>query len=59
MQITTTYERVEPTTSLGECFKVIQMYSSFDKAEIDEVEKFYQSVLKSATVMEVKADDNR
>ena len=58
MTITTTYERVEPTTAIGECFKVIQTYSSFDKSEIDEVEKFYTDVCKSATILEVNADED-
>lgn len=58
MTVTITYERLEPNTTVGERLKVVQTFTSFNKKEVDDMEKIYADALKSGTVIEeVKADD--
>ncbi len=58
MNVAITYERLEPTTSIGEGLKVTYTYSSFDKAEIDAMESVYDDAYKNGTIMEVNADED-
>ena len=52
MKVTITYERLEPNTTIGECLKIVQTFTSFNKKEIDDMEKIYADALKSGTVVE-------
>ena len=56
MQITITYERNKPTTSCGESLIVTTLYSSFNQAEIDDLEKTFDKAYKTGLIVEVNAD---
>lgn len=44
MKVSTTYQRLMPTTADGHIIKVITYYSSFDKTEIDNFQEDLRSI---------------
>lgn len=54
MRIITTYQRYTPDTNNGEQIAVTTVYSSHNKAEIDEVEKTLRQKIGSGVISEVK-----
>lgn len=58
MKTTITFERLMPTTADGELIKVTTLYSSFDKEEIDNLQKDLQkSIGAGITMLETENDD--
>ena len=53
MKITTTFERLMPTTADGHIIKITQYISSFDKAEIDKTQEELRKSIGAGIVSEV------
>lgn len=51
MKTIITFERLTPTTADGELIKVITLYSSFDKEEIDNLQKDLQKSIGAGITM--------
>ena len=51
MKATTTFERLNPTTADGEMIKVITLYSSFNKEEIDNLQADLQKSIGAGITM--------
>lgn len=52
MKSATTFERLMPTTADGHIIKVTTFYSSYNKEEIDELQKELQKSIGSGIVSE-------
>lgn len=59
MKVAITYERLKPSTSVGEGLRVIYTYTSMDKSEIDAMETIYDETIKARLEVEVKADADK
>lgn len=58
MKISTTYERLMPTTADGHIIKVTQYYSSFDKDEIDRLQEDMKKQIGTGIISEVITNDD-
>ena len=58
MKISTTYERLMPTTADGHIIKVTQYYTSFNKDEIDKAQEELEKTIGAGIVSEVKLYNN-
>lgn len=52
MKVTTTYERLMPTTADGHIIKVTTYYSSYDKNEIDKLQEDLRNTIGAGVVTE-------
>ena len=52
MKVTTTFERLMPTTADGQIIKVTTYYSSWDKAEIDKLQEDLRNTIGAGVVTE-------
>lgn len=52
MKVATTFERLTPTTADGHIIKISTYYSSYDKAEIDKLQKDLQNTIGTGLVTE-------
>lgn len=52
MQVFISYKRLNPDTVAGDAIIITQTFSSFDKAEIDELEKKLKESIKSGLLYE-------
>ena len=52
MKVTTTFERLMPTTADGQIIKVTTYYSSWDKSEIDKLQEDLRNTIGSGVVTE-------
>lgn len=57
MNIITTVERLEPSTTIGEAVKITYTYSSFNKKVIDELEK-EMSRINDVVVVVIEGSDS-
>ena len=57
MKVTITFERLMPTTADGHIIKVNTYYSSWDKAEIDKLQKDLQNTVGAGVVTEFVPND--
>lgn len=56
MKQTITFERLFPTTVLGEAILIRQVISDFDKAKIDALEKTFEKTIGAGLVSEYKEE---
>lgn len=52
------YKREEPDTILGEKIIITQIYSSFNKEEIDKVEQYCKENIGDGLVTELEGEQN-
>ncbi len=58
MKVSTTFERLMPTTTDGHIIKISTCYSSFDKNEIDKLQEDLRNTIGTGIVSyEVEGDD--
>lgn len=57
MNCTIRYERLQPTTVCGESIKVTYLYSSYNKDEIDALEKKLEGSIGAAMVIKGEKND--
>jgi len=56
MKLLIQYKRENPDTILGEKIIITQIYSSFDKEEIDKVEQYCKENIGDGLVTELKGE---
>lgn len=59
MILTTTINRLNPDTAKGYQLNLIMHYSSFDKKEIDEIEKLLRETYHNNSILEYKSVYNK
>lgn len=52
MKVLTRYRRLAPTTLTGEQIEVVTTYSSFNKEEIDALEKTFKEIIGTVAISE-------
>ena len=57
MKCTISYERLQPTTVCGESIKVTHLFSSYNKDEIDALEKKLEESIGTAAVIRGEKND--
>lgn len=58
MRVLTMYRRLDPTTLIGENIVVVTTYSSFNKEEIDALEKELEETIGSGVISESEEQEH-